>query len=153
MSAMSRLEQFKSLLGHESLTLFVPLIEIQTRLEELAESLKNIYISLREDILVSQRRSLNSQKISRKVIFKQSKSLSQQHLQRTVSSKEEKASKEAAAQKTRKGRTKISKHSVTILRNWFTEHFDDPYPTNHEKILLANKTGMSVEQVSLTLAI
>eukprot|EP01016_Furgasonia_blochmanni_P054365 TRINITY_DN8951_c0_g1_i4.p1 TRINITY_DN8951_c0_g1~~TRINITY_DN8951_c0_g1_i4.p1 ORF type:complete len:137 (-),score=12.03 TRINITY_DN8951_c0_g1_i4:783-1193(-) len=50
-------------------------------------------------------------------------------------------------QKTRKGRTKISKHSVTILRNWFTEHFDDPYPKYHEKIQLASKTGMSVEQV------
>ena len=36
---------------------------------------------------------------------------------------------------------------LSILRNWFDEHKDDPYPTPEEKIWLASQVGMQVRQI------
>jgi len=49
--------------------------------------------------------------------------------------------------KGRKGKTKISKKALTTLKNWLTEHFQDPYPSPAEKIRLANEAGITLKQV------
>jgi hypothetical protein len=36
-----------------------------------------------------------------------------------------------------------------ILKNWLTEHFQDPYPSHSEKIRLAGETGITVKQVAI----
>jgi len=49
--------------------------------------------------------------------------------------------------KIRKGKTKISKKALTILKNWLTENFQDPYPSHTEKVRLAGETGITLKQV------
>jgi len=49
--------------------------------------------------------------------------------------------------KGRKGKTKIPKKALTTLKNWLTEHFQDPYPSPAEKIRLANEAGITLKQV------
>ena len=39
---------------------------------------------------------------------------------------------------------KLPKYASNILREWFTDHINDPYPTKGEKIMLASKTNLSL---------
>jgi len=50
-------------------------------------------------------------------------------------------------QKVKKGKTKIPKKALTILKNWLTEHFQDPYPSHTEKLALAKEAGINFKQV------
>jgi predicted transcriptional regulator len=50
-------------------------------------------------------------------------------------------------QKVKKGKSKIPKKALTILRNWLTEHFQDPYPSHTEKLALAKQAGIDFKQV------
>jgi hypothetical protein len=49
--------------------------------------------------------------------------------------------------KGKKGKTKIAKKALMVLKNWLTEHFTDPYPSHGEKVRLANETGITLKQV------
>jgi hypothetical protein len=49
--------------------------------------------------------------------------------------------------KPKKGKTKIPKKALTILKNWLTEHFQDPYPSHEEKLRLAEEAGVTFKQV------
>jgi hypothetical protein len=49
--------------------------------------------------------------------------------------------------KFKKGKTKIPKKALTVLKNWLTEHFQDPYPSHAEKLRLATEAGISFKQV------
>jgi len=49
--------------------------------------------------------------------------------------------------KVKKGKTKIPKKALTILKNWLTEHFQDPYPSHTEKLALAKEGGIDFKQV------
>lgn len=49
--------------------------------------------------------------------------------------------------KGKRGKTKIPKSALTTLKNWLTEHFQDPYPSHAEKIRLANEAGITLKQV------
>jgi hypothetical protein len=49
--------------------------------------------------------------------------------------------------KQRKGKSKIAKRALVTLKNWLTEHFQDPYPSHAEKVRLSTETGMSLKQV------
>jgi hypothetical protein len=51
------------------------------------------------------------------------------------------------AKKNKKGKTKIPKKALLILKNWLTEHFNDPYPSYKEKAKLANEAGITLKQV------
>ncbi|KAA0045145.1 BEL1-like homeodomain protein 9 isoform X2 [Cucumis melo var. makuwa] len=42
----------------------------------------------------------------------------------------------------------LPESAVTILRAWLFEHFLHPYPTDTDKLMLANQTGLSRSQVS-----
>jgi hypothetical protein len=50
-------------------------------------------------------------------------------------------------QKSKKGKTKIPKKALIILKNWLTDHFQDPYPSHIEKLALAKEAGISFKQV------
>ncbi|KAJ0421261.1 hypothetical protein BJY00DRAFT_110309 [Aspergillus carlsbadensis] len=45
-------------------------------------------------------------------------------------------------------RTRLSASAVKILRAWFEQHSDDPYPSDLEKEDLARRSGLSLTQVS-----
>jgi len=47
----------------------------------------------------------------------------------------------------RRGKSKIPKKAITVLKNWLTEHFNDPYPSHSEKLNLANEAGITPKQV------
>jgi hypothetical protein len=49
------------------------------------------------------------------------------------------------------GSCRFSKLARSILRTWFHEHKDNPYPTNEEKRELATKTGLKASQIALWL--
>ncbi|XP_059647118.1 BEL1-like homeodomain protein 9 [Cornus florida] len=42
----------------------------------------------------------------------------------------------------------LPERAVTVLRAWLFEHFLHPYPTDTDKLMLANQTGLSRSQVS-----
>ncbi|CAK9319939.1 unnamed protein product [Citrullus colocynthis] len=42
----------------------------------------------------------------------------------------------------------LPESAVTVLRAWLFEHFLHPYPTDTDKLMLANQTGLSRSQVS-----
>ena len=47
----------------------------------------------------------------------------------------------------KKGKTKIPKRAQIVLRNWLTEHFEDPYPSQEDKMDLAKEAEISIKQV------
>ncbi|KAL2835363.1 hypothetical protein BJY01DRAFT_238914 [Aspergillus pseudoustus] len=42
----------------------------------------------------------------------------------------------------------MSRAAVQILKQWFDQHAETPYPSKHEKATLAQRTGLSLTQVS-----
>ncbi|KAL3458385.1 hypothetical protein BJX64DRAFT_224691 [Aspergillus heterothallicus] len=46
------------------------------------------------------------------------------------------------------GSVKMSRPAVQILKQWFDQHADTPYPSKHEKATLTHRTGLSLTQVS-----
>jgi len=54
---------------------------------------------------------------------------------------------EKTDKKYRKGKTKIPKKALLILKNWLTEHFNDPYPNFKEKQRLSAESGITLKQV------
>jgi len=45
-------------------------------------------------------------------------------------------------------RGNLPKHVTDILRQWFDEHENHPYPTEEEKQMLLMKTGLAMSQIS-----
>jgi len=45
-------------------------------------------------------------------------------------------------------RRHFSKEIIVMLRRWFNDHLEDPYPSQEEKIFLAKKTDLSIAQVN-----
>ncbi|KAL2795496.1 hypothetical protein BJX66DRAFT_324588 [Aspergillus keveii] len=45
-------------------------------------------------------------------------------------------------------RARLSASAVKVLRTWFEEHRDDPYPSDFDKEELARRSGLSLTQVS-----
>ncbi|KAL2795463.1 hypothetical protein BJX66DRAFT_336811 [Aspergillus keveii] len=45
-------------------------------------------------------------------------------------------------------RTRLSASAVKILRTWFEQHRDDPYPTDIDKEILARRSSLTLTQVS-----
>ena len=52
--------------------------------------------------------------------------------------------------KNKEEKQKLPRYASNILREWFSDHINDPYPTKGEKIMLASKTNLSLRQVSKT---
>lgn len=48
----------------------------------------------------------------------------------------------------RRRRGNLPKHVTDILRAWFHEHLDHPYPTDEDKQMLIGRTNLSISQVS-----
>jgi hypothetical protein len=46
-------------------------------------------------------------------------------------------------------RGNLPKPVTDILRAWFHEHLDHPYPTEEDKQIFMSRTGLSISQVSL----
>ncbi|KAL2863998.1 uncharacterized protein BJX67DRAFT_374170 [Aspergillus lucknowensis] len=42
----------------------------------------------------------------------------------------------------------MSRAAVNVLKQWFDQHADVPYPTKQEKLSLAEKTGLTLTQIS-----
>lgn len=61
---------------------------------------------------------------------------------------QEGATGNADGTKGRKSRKNFPDSVTTVLRKWFYDHFLHPYPEDYEKAELAEKTGLTVEQVS-----
>lgn len=53
--------------------------------------------------------------------------------------------------KSKKGKTKIPKRALLVLKNWLTEHFNDPYPSHHEKVRLSKEADVTLKQVLILL--
>ena len=49
----------------------------------------------------------------------------------------------------RKGKKIIPKKALSILKNWITGHFNDPYPNHKEKLRLVSETGITLTQVNI----
>ncbi|KAI8871457.1 hypothetical protein GQ42DRAFT_106992, partial [Ramicandelaber brevisporus] len=47
-----------------------------------------------------------------------------------------------------KRRGNLPKFVVAILKKWLLEHVSHPYPSEDEKIDLANRTGLTLSQIS-----
>lgn len=64
-----------------------------------------------------------------------------------------KANDNVSPRPSKKGKRKIasrenfSADATNTLRQWFADHFDDPYPTAAEKTELSQKTGLTYEQI------
>jgi hypothetical protein len=54
----------------------------------------------------------------------------------------------SAVSETRKGGKKLPRYASNMLKEWFCDHIDDPYPTKEEKIMLASKTNLSLRQIT-----
>jgi len=50
----------------------------------------------------------------------------------------------------RRRRGNLPKHVTDILRAWFAEHVEHPYPTDEDKQMLIGKTHLTISQVSQT---
>lgn len=48
----------------------------------------------------------------------------------------------------RRRRGNLPKHVTDILRTWFHEHLDHPYPTDEDKQMLISRTNLTISQVS-----
>ena len=55
---------------------------------------------------------------------------------------------EVGEQRTKRRRGNLPKQVTDMLRCWFSEHIAHPYPTEDEKQLLMNETGLTISQVS-----
>lgn len=53
----------------------------------------------------------------------------------------------------RRRRGNLPKHVTDVLRTWFHEHLDHPYPTDEDKQMLIAKTQLTMSQVSLLLVL
>ena len=47
----------------------------------------------------------------------------------------------------RKGKTKIPKQALLVLKNWLTQNFSDPYPSFQEKVRLSKEASITLKQV------
>ncbi|KAI5288747.1 hypothetical protein KEM55_008994 [Ascosphaera atra] len=54
----------------------------------------------------------------------------------------------AAAVRSKKRRGNLPKKVTDILRAWFSQHIDHPYPSEEDKQMLINQTGLSISQIS-----
>lgn len=50
--------------------------------------------------------------------------------------------------KTKPDLPKVPKKAEVVLKKWFMENFNDPYPMPNEKVMLAKECGMSINQIS-----
>ena len=50
--------------------------------------------------------------------------------------------------KKRRTRKNLSRESRAILNNWLTEHWNDPYPTQDEKLQLSREAKITIDQVN-----
>lgn len=50
--------------------------------------------------------------------------------------------------KTKRRRGNLPKPVTDILRAWFHEHLDHPYPSEEDKQMFMTRTGLSISQVS-----
>lgn len=48
----------------------------------------------------------------------------------------------------RRRRGNLPKHVTDILRTWFHDHLDHPYPTDEDKQMLIRRTNLTISQVS-----
>ncbi|OAG02370.1 uncharacterized protein CC84DRAFT_1099153 [Paraphaeosphaeria sporulosa] len=48
----------------------------------------------------------------------------------------------------RKRRGNLPKEATAILKKWFADHRDSPYPTEEEKLALCQKCQLTLNQVS-----
>jgi hypothetical protein len=51
--------------------------------------------------------------------------------------------------KTKRRRGNLPKPVTDILRAWFHEHLDHPYPSEEDKQMFMTRTGLSISQVSM----
>ncbi|KAK9467816.1 Homeodomain-related protein [Lipomyces arxii] len=51
-------------------------------------------------------------------------------------------------QQHKKRRGNLPKHVTDILRNWLNAHVQHPYPTEDEKLMLMQQTGLTMNQIS-----
>lgn len=56
--------------------------------------------------------------------------------------------KSDAMSETLKKTKKLAKYASNILKEWFNDHLEDPYPSKEEKIMLASKTNLTMRQVN-----
>lgn len=54
--------------------------------------------------------------------------------------------------KTKRRRGNLPKPVTDILRAWFHEHLDHPYPSEEDKQMFMTRTGLSISQVSILVA-
>eukprot|EP01091_Cochliopodium_minus_P011865 TRINITY_DN3475_c0_g1_i1.p1 TRINITY_DN3475_c0_g1~~TRINITY_DN3475_c0_g1_i1.p1 ORF type:complete len:263 (-),score=63.05 TRINITY_DN3475_c0_g1_i1:9-692(-) len=47
----------------------------------------------------------------------------------------------------KKGKQKFEKSKVSILKEWFFQHIENPYPQNDEKIMLSEKTDLPLKSI------
>lgn len=52
--------------------------------------------------------------------------------------------------KTKRRRGNLPKPVTDILRAWFHEHLDHPYPSEEDKQMFMTRTGLSISQVGRT---
>ncbi len=45
-------------------------------------------------------------------------------------------------------KAEVAQQGTLLLRHWFYSHLSDPYPSQAEKQLLSEKTGLSVKQIN-----
>ena len=50
--------------------------------------------------------------------------------------------------KTKKRRGNLPKWQTDFMRAWYNNHFKNPYPTEEEKHMIMQETGLTIEQVS-----
>ncbi|RHZ71782.1 hypothetical protein CDV55_103244 [Aspergillus turcosus] len=50
--------------------------------------------------------------------------------------------------KNKRRRANLPKPATDILRAWFHEHLDHPYPSEEDKQMFATRTGLNASQIS-----
>lgn len=54
----------------------------------------------------------------------------------------------AAFGHSRRRRGNLPKEAVKVLKSWYEEHMEAPYPGEEQKFILSQKTGLELQQVS-----
>lgn len=135
------------------------LSEINYRFERLENIIKYNYTDVIQDIIMVSK--VHAKKVKEKNDLKISQKTSTKHEKPeevpkekveplpplTPTSKKIHKTKEGKKKKADRGRKIWPTNAAIVLKNWLTDHFNNPYPNYEEKIKLVEETGLTINQV------
>lgn len=138
------------------------LSEINYRFERLENIIKYNYTDVIQDIIMvskahakkikekndlktTQKTSTRTEKVEETPIIPKEKQEQISHA--LITSKKIHKSKRKVSKFIKSGRKTWPASATVVLKNWLTDHFNNPYPNYEEKVKLVEETGLTINQV------